>query len=230
MLVYPRFYGMKRLALAGQARAASELKKRSRTGQEVIGSRYYYPGDPLKLIHWRNTARLRRLAVKEMEDTAERALTIIFDARRDTGQGRESTLEYSIKIAASLGVHAIQTGESARLLAGALDGEWVDPEPLLRQLALLEPSGSTDLATSIQSAPRSSPAVVFVAVADIEGVRAVAQGLNLLPGLVAVVLEGFQDADMEAGSAESLSLAGVPTIVCRRGALEEAIAALQVLA
>ena len=205
LLVYPRSYPMKRLALAGQARAPSELKKRARMGQEVIGSRYYYPGDPLKLIHWRNTARLRKLAVKEMEDTAERALTVIFDARRDTGHGRETTLEYAIKIAASLGVHAIQAGESARLLAGALQGEWAAPEPFLRQLALLEPSESADLATSIRSAPRSSPAVVIVAAADIEGVRAVAQGVTFLPGLVAVVLEGFDDADMEAGSAESLT-------------------------
>lgn len=162
-----------------------------------------------------------------VEDTSDRALTVVFDASHEAGEGRETALEYAIKLAASLGVHAIRTGDSARLAAGDVRGEWADVEPFLRRLALLEPSGSFDLATSLRSVPRSSQAVAIVSAGDREGVGAVAAGRSLIPGLSAVLLEGFESADRESGASETLRLAGVPTVACRQGALEEAVRAIQ---
>ena len=227
LLVYPRAYPMKRLALVEGARGMSDRPQRARSGQEVIGSRQYHPGDPLRHIHWRNTARLRKLAVREMEDTAERALTVVFDARQNTGQGRDTTLEYSIKLAATIGLHAFMSGESVRLMAGNLQGEWASTEPFLRELALLEPSDSPSLAAVLQNVPRSSPAIAIVAAADHEGTRAVERSLDWLPGLAAVVLAGFEHSDERAGEGELLRRAGVPTVVCEPGKLGEAISALE---
>ena len=139
VLVYPRVYPMRQLALRQVATGVAQQSRRSRTGQEVIGSREYSPGDPLRLVHWRNTARLGKLAIKEVEDTSERALSVVFATRESIREEREATLEYAIKLAASIGVHAMKSGEAVRLLAGMAQGEWSVQEPFLRTLALIEP-------------------------------------------------------------------------------------------
>ena len=227
LLVYPRTYPMRRLALAEGAYGPVDHPQRARLGLEVIGSRYYYPGDPLKHIHWRNTARLRKLAVKEMQDTTERTLAVVFDVRQDIGHGRETTLEYSIKLAASIGLHAFRSGESIHLAAGRLVGQWVEAEPFLRELALLEPSDSPSLASLIGTVPGNSPAIAIVSATDGEGIRALRYSHHRPYSLAAVVLEGFGDVDQPIGAVDLLREAGVPTVVCRRGNLSEAIGALE---
>ena len=227
VLVYPRAYPMRGLALVEGAQGPSQHPQRARSGQEIIGSREYYPGDPLRHIHWRNTARLRKLVVKEVEDTAERALTVAFDASRSVGEGRETTLEYAVKLAASLGLHAISSGESVRLLAGTLQGEWAEPEPFLRALALLEPSESPSLASLLQSVPSASPIIAILAAGDEDSAGVLKQSLSLGAGVVAVVLAGFGGSQEPAGTAAFLRGEGVPTVVCRKGNLADAIRRLE---
>ena len=227
VLVYPRVYPMKRLALAEGALGASDQPRRARTGQDVIGSRRYSPGDPLRHIHWRNTDRVRELIVKELEDTTERALTVAFDVRQSIGEGRETTLEYSIKLAATIGLYVMSLGESIRLVAGGLQGEWAYPEPFLRQLAMIEPAESPALSTLLQTEVGPSPAIAIVAAPDEREANELAESLARLPRLAAVVLEGFGPLHEQVGQAEAIRRAGVPTVVCRQGNLAEAIAELQ---
>ena len=230
LLVYPRAYPLRRLALTEGALGPSERQQRARTGPEVVGSRQYYPGDSLRNIHWRNTARTRRLAVREMEDAVERALTVVFDVRRSIGDGRETTMEYSIKLAATIGMHVLKSGESIRLVAGNVRGEWADPEPFLRELALIESSASPPMDTALQTLSGHSPVIAIVAGTDHEAARAVERSMPRLPGLAAVVLEGFSEPDAVPGPAQSLQRAGLPTVVCQRGKLAEAVSELEALA
>ena len=228
LLVYPRAYPMRELGLFRGAVGDSGRPQKSRGGQETVGSRYYVPGDPLRLIHWRNTARLRRLAVKEMEDNSERALTVLLDAHRTDGRSPEATLDYSVRLAATIGISALRSGESVNLIAGDVEGEWIEAEPFLRELALLQPAeGSPPMATLIGRVWRTSRVVAIVAATDAEGARALEQSAIRLPGLGAVVLEGFGAPEAEAGSADVLRQAGVPTVVCRQGALAEAVRKLE---
>ena len=227
VLVYPRAFPMRGLALVEGAQGPSQHPQSARSGQEIIGSREYHPGDPLRHIHWRNTARLRRLVVKEVEDTAERALTLAFDASRSVGEGRETTLEYSIKLAASLGLHAMSSGESVRLLAGSLQAEWTEPEPFLRALALLEPAESPTLASLLQSVPSASPVIAILASGDEDSAGVLKQSLSLRAAVAAVVLAGFGGPREPAGTTEFLRGAGVPTVVCRKGNLAAAIRGLE---
>ena len=228
ILVYPRVYPLRRLTLVEGSRGLSNSPQKARSGQEVVGSRYYTPGDPLKHIHWPNTARLRRLAVKEMEDTAERALTVAFDTRQAFGLDRETTLEYSIKLAASVELYALKKGESVQLLAGELQGEWTDVEAYLRELALLEASPeSPGLASALDTVPGSAPVMALVAAEDRDGMAAVERNAPRLPGMVAVVLKGFGEEDARTGAIEPLQRSGVPAIVCEPGALTETIRALE---
>ena len=212
---------MRSMALLEGTYGASSRPRRSRTGQEVIGSRPYYPGDPLRHIHWRNTARLAKLAVKELEDTAEEALTVVFDVSKAFGTGRDTTLEYAIKLAATVGLHALGSGRSIRVEASNLQGEWLDAEPFLKALALLEPTDAPPLAALLARVSGGSAALAIVPAAAGQGIATLEGGP--FPGVAAVVLGGFTDFDDPTGAAARLQRNGVPTVVGRRGALSEAV-------
>ena len=227
ILVYPRAYPITRMALPEGARGESQRPRRARVGQEVIGSRPYFPGDPLRFIHWRNTARAGRLTIKELEDTTERELTIVLDVRKDLGQGRETTMEYAVKLAATIGLHAISSGESVRLIGGGGRGEWTDPVMFLEELALMQPSEALPPDRLLQDVPDSSSVIALVGAADAGAIAALAAASHSLSGLTVVVIGGFGEDDEPETAAAALKSSGVPTVVCRQGRLTEAVDTLE---
>jgi uncharacterized protein (DUF58 family) len=93
-------------------------------GSEFYGIREYQPGDPLRRVHWRSSARMGRLAVVEYEHDVSVDLTLVLDARRgsDVGIGAETTLETAVTVAASLARLALQRGNRCRLVIPGLPG------------------------------------------------------------------------------------------------------------
>jgi uncharacterized protein (DUF58 family) len=87
-------------------------------GSEFYGIREYQPGDPLRRVHWRSSARMGRLAVVEYEHDVSVDLTLVLDARRgsDVGEGVETTLETAAAVAASLARMVLEQGNRCRLL------------------------------------------------------------------------------------------------------------------
>jgi uncharacterized protein (DUF58 family) len=87
-------------------------------GLEFFGVREYQPGDEQRRIHWRSTARLSRLAVVEDQQTVAGDVEILLDlkAGSDVGIGKDTTLEYAVKIAASLARFATNSGASSALV------------------------------------------------------------------------------------------------------------------
>jgi uncharacterized protein (DUF58 family) len=77
-LVLPRFAS---LVSRPQAREleASVAAPRSGTGTELFGVREYRPGDALRRIHWRSSARLGELVVREFEPPGVQTLGILCD-------------------------------------------------------------------------------------------------------------------------------------------------------
>ncbi len=88
-------------------------------GMEFHGVREYRPGDPLRRVHWRTSARTGRLAVVEYERAYQQNLILALDLAKDAsfGQGRETTLEYAIKIAATLADRTLATGGGVTLIS-----------------------------------------------------------------------------------------------------------------
>ena len=58
-------------------------------GTDLAGYRYYLPGDPLRIIHWRNTARVGRPMVKEFDSSRGQTLHLLFDATQGLGSGQK---------------------------------------------------------------------------------------------------------------------------------------------
>lgn len=229
VLVYPQVYPLARLPLMESAEGTAARPRAVREGQEIAGSRRYVPGDPLRHIHWRNTARAGRPMVKEFEDSQENTLVIVFDSSRELGQGQETTLEYSIKLAASVAGYVVGRGRSIRLLTGTLVGEELPWEHLLKELALLEAGHGPGLATLLESAPAASRVLALVSDADSAGLEALWRLGGQTSGLAVVVLEGFGDgASQPAGaSLDSMRRSGVPVIGCVPGRLESTLRTLE---
>lgn len=122
LLVYPRRVDLPYHVLPhriGGGQAPLEMTPRKGDGSSFFGTREYRPGDPLRHVHWRASARLGRLAVVEWEaeESAEILLAIETSrgSERDLGPG--TTLDLAAGLAASLAAHVLAQGDSVKLLA-----------------------------------------------------------------------------------------------------------------
>ncbi len=155
-----------------------EGKAQRGDGLEFHGVREYHPGDSLRRVHWRTTARTGRLVVVEFEKAFEQDLVLALDLRKDThvGAGRESTLEYAVKLAATLVDRTLARGGGVALHtqsgSAAIDARTADPEAarfrLFDLLARIQPTAEHSL-TAVLTAQQLRPGarlVVLMAAAD----------------------------------------------------------------
>lgn len=155
LIVYPEIFPIAAWPLQG----APSLIHRgghflpSGTGAaEFRGLREYRRGDNPRHVHWPTSARLSQLMVKEYEPLASPCLYLVLDLAADAnvGQGKHATLEYAVKIAASLARLACDNGMPVRLTGHgnqALDvnagqGETHFGE-MLERLAVIDADGET---------------------------------------------------------------------------------------
>jgi uncharacterized protein (DUF58 family) len=111
----------------GGARAASILLGHS---DEIRGIRPYAAGDDLRRVHWKSTARLGRLVVKEFDYAARPDSVVIWDGTQSPppeevqpNSTAEEATEYGLRLAASLCRSFLERGRPCALLR-------LDSEPL----------------------------------------------------------------------------------------------------
>jgi uncharacterized protein (DUF58 family) len=89
------------------------------SGTDFFGVREYHPGDPLRSLDWRLTARHpRRFFTKEFEQEEIAEIGLILDARQRTNVciGAESLFEHSVEATASLAEMFLHQGHRVSLL------------------------------------------------------------------------------------------------------------------
>lgn len=93
-------------------------KTRRGDGMDFHGVREYRSGDALRRVHWPTTARTGRLAVVEFERAYQQDVVIGLDVARGTdwGAGRDTTLEYAVKIAATIAARTLSAGGGVSLV------------------------------------------------------------------------------------------------------------------
>ncbi len=121
LVVYPLPQALRTSAFSGTERYGwQEFTSRLLRGSSVDpdGVRPYVAGDPMRRIHWRQTARTGKLSVIEFEESQATNLVIALDleASTEVGTGDETTLEYGVRLTASLAQQAIEHGTSVRLM------------------------------------------------------------------------------------------------------------------
>lgn len=100
-------------------RYGTRTSRRSGEYEEFYGIREYRQEDGLRKIHWPSSAKHNKLIVRHFEQSGIHAMTIILDLNRESniGFGKDSTLEYAVKIAASLSKYFLDQGSVVQLLA-----------------------------------------------------------------------------------------------------------------
>ncbi|HEY6874536.1 MAG TPA: DUF58 domain-containing protein [Geobacteraceae bacterium] len=132
LLVYPSMFEVASfplLAAGTYVSSGMETMERANGSDDFFGTREYRQGDSLRHIHWPSTARHDRLIVKEFEVRASTEMTLILDLHQgsDAGGERESTLEYAVRIAASLARFALERGHTVQLTAYGRESAVVPP-------------------------------------------------------------------------------------------------------
>ena len=155
LTVYPSVFPIVRLPLRG---APSEIHRggyllpEGAGAAEFSGLREYREGDSPRHIHWPTTARTSELMVKQYEPLASARLYIVLDllASSNLGQGREATLEYGVRIAASVARFACFNNIRTRMLAQGATRFEVEAasgphqyQRILDQLAVVAADGDT---------------------------------------------------------------------------------------
>ncbi|MBI4564863.1 MAG: DUF58 domain-containing protein [Planctomycetes bacterium] len=162
-------------SLAGRLAAVRSLRDLASTGDEFAGVREYRPGDNLRRIHWRTSARLpQRLFVRELEDTHVREAIVILDTfLPNPGDLRgRSRLERAISFAIALTSALLEEGAWVRFRAAfpestemALDPSRRMLSDLERALALIAPSLSPVVSDLLALSSPNPEAFTFVLLA-----------------------------------------------------------------
>ncbi|HVK02600.1 MAG TPA: DUF58 domain-containing protein [Armatimonadaceae bacterium] len=121
MVVHPEPIPVRDLAVGGEGMYGvreRDGKTRRGEGMDFHGVREYRQGDALRRVHWRTTARTGKLAVVEFERAYQQDIVIGLDTalRTDHGYGRENTLEYAVKVAATLTERTLRAGGGVTLI------------------------------------------------------------------------------------------------------------------
>ena len=131
--------------MAGEGRPRPNAPERTVSASSV---REFLPGDSLRMVHWRTTARREQLHVRTFDNTPLGDWWLILDANQNVqaGEGARSTAEHSVILAASLTDQGLRLGRGVGLTADGDPLVWLPPGQgdgqrwaILRALALLEP-------------------------------------------------------------------------------------------
>ncbi|MCP4643788.1 MAG: DUF58 domain-containing protein [bacterium] len=144
IVVYPRVVAA-RTALVERARSRGPAPRVAHgDGDDFFSLREYQPGDDLRYVAWRVSARLGELMVREFDQQANKSVLFAFDSRYDSGiDGFEEHFEKTIEVLASLAVTLLNRRYHVALLT-ATDYVQEDDGPaqtlkLLDALARVEP-------------------------------------------------------------------------------------------
>jgi uncharacterized protein (DUF58 family) len=217
LVVYPQIEALPlwRLPPANIEGARASPERTLQTTPLATSVRPYAPGDSMNRIHWRSTARLGEIQVKEfdLEQTADAWIFLDLDAAAEAGHGDDSTTEVAVRVAASVADKAIGenravglTANGHRLTVLPADRGARQRLKILQLLAAVEADGRTPLdealVTGLSRLRRGMTAIVITSTHDPAFVRPLASLRSRGIGAVVVVIDApaFEPARDEAAA------------------------------
>jgi uncharacterized protein (DUF58 family) len=240
LTVYPRRLKVGGLGFAGGGELGTYHLQRAAIAPDALefhGVRDYRPGDPLRHIHWKATAHVGEFRVIEFEETLSTDMTILLDLQEgsEVGEGKETSLEYAVVMAASLAECLIHRGNVVQLILH--DGERIrevsahGERSFFRVLDLLagaearSPLPLSELAGVAEPWIRNESTIILISAASPQTIYGVADRLiqryRARVGCLLLDGESFRATAEEPADAavsyEALSAIGVMVRVIRRG-------------
>jgi len=231
ILVYPRLFrifAFPPLASGSASWVGVETSKISGDSHEFFGIREYQRGDMISRIHWPSSAKHNKLIVKQFERNAVQEVTIAFDLKKghDIGTGRETTLEYAVKIAGSIASYLLNEGALVQMVGYGKESSILPlgkgeshKYKILEYLAKIQADGDFKLSQALDEAsfvvPHRSTLVTIILDNDIDSLTSLIQfkvkGIKLIIIVLATSTFGpieekdFMDAERARKFDEALA-------------------------
>ncbi|HIZ34387.1 MAG TPA: DUF58 domain-containing protein, partial [Candidatus Ruania gallistercoris] len=163
--------------------------------------REYVPGDDRRYVHWRSSARVGELMVRQFEETRRTHLvTALSVNERDYGD--EDEFELAISAVGSLGLHTLGTESELSALTQHRAINVRSPRALLDDLTRLDsarlPGGVVDLARSVTRDAMRATIAIVVCGSAVSPHQIRAAGAVLPSGVRALAIQCRMGAEMRA--------------------------------
>jgi uncharacterized protein (DUF58 family) len=160
-------------------------------GADDASTREYRTGDPLRKIHWRSSARIGALMVRQEERPWQGQATVVLDLREaahvDAGPSSEnqdererSSLEWAVSATASIGTHLMNSGRVMELIDDLTAARRLhpgNPLSLVEHLATVRPARQASLEPArnlIASSARETALIAILGEVDPASLRVLA--------------------------------------------------------
>lgn len=234
ILVYPRTVELPHLFLPpNDLPGDSSLQRRTHHITPNASSvRDYVYGDSFNRIHWRSTARMGKLMVKEFDAEPSSEIWLILDMgkKAHAGSGEESTEEYGVTIAASIAKRYLDANFSVGLITYGSDQIVIPAERGSAQLNRVMDALALVRATSLipledvliaesNRFGRHTTVVVITPNSGQEWLLAMRHLTQRKARLVVILLEAasFGRVDGSGAVLGTLTDASIPAILVRQG-------------
>ncbi len=212
LVVFPRTYDLPRVAAweAGFGRHSARAREVRRDQGEFRGIREHTPGDDLRHVHWKVTAHVGELAVKEYEPIRHDLISIHLDltAGNHYGEGPLSTLETAVSAAASIARAGLAEQRSVALVGDGLPSEVARSgagQPHLHRImvalaearALATRSFADSLSRQLRSVPRGATVFVITTAAEDALIRVLSGGAGTAGSVTLLIVGGDRDGAAE---------------------------------
>ena len=153
LVVTPVVSALPPVRLGGDWAGGGDTASRSiaTSGTDDAATREYRHGDDLRKVHWRSTARVGELMVRQEEQPFQSRATLLLDgrARAPRGEGPGSSFEWAVSALASVGASLARSGFALSLLRDT--GEPVTPVGLpLTESVLLDALATVDASPALR--------------------------------------------------------------------------------
>ena len=166
--------------------------------------REYVPGDDLRHVHWRSSARSGALLVRQYQETTRSHATVVLDAD-PASYGGDADFELAVSVAASIAVRATLDDFEVTWSTGPTHVTSGDPETLLDHACRVTSQPDTDLTHRVRRvaatvAGTSLVAVVSGAGRDAGTLRDAASAFGTGPRRVVVRADSASPSRLEDSS------------------------------
>ncbi len=157
-LIQPAFRSLLQNSRDGHQRSSSHVGVHE---ADFYGLRPWASGDSRRWIHWRTTARLGELSVRQFDRLEQQQSCLLLDLYRgagDSGAAHKEACERAIAFVATIVHHAAMSHDTKLAVAIAADSEFslsgiqsnVLGNAMLDKLAVISPSANPNLTAALQ--------------------------------------------------------------------------------
>jgi uncharacterized protein (DUF58 family) len=170
------------------ALGARTIKRRAGQGLQHLDHRDYVPGDEVRHIDWRQSARLQRPIVRQFEAETSGDWFLMLDASSSMAVGNGEKWRAAVRVTAAMSYALLELGHRVAVMAFADDViDEVPPgrgarhfPPIVRSLQRMKPSPEGAASNLAACARRLSGTASALVISDFLGPS------DLLPGLAAL--------------------------------------------